>query len=166
MGANCLANGALRHGKGLGKVGRTDCARAVEKPAPQTSVSTDYRAGLSKPTHTHMGKGTHGAHKNHQNHHRGQPWRQALTPRRACECAKRARVRGLATEAVEVGQLTGRPLLGAWDSGGGRNPCQHALLWIPGLGSGTAIVRDSNPTSLSAAAQQRPSSRVVDSWLT
>lgn len=113
------------------------------------------RAGLSKPTHTH-------AHKGSARHHTiRQPSSPSSSPVRPRQGPRPAQSVGNAPSRLwragwvrasdsDSDSDTDRP---CWDSGGGRNPCQHALLRLPGLGSGTAIVRDSTPTSLLPAAQ-------------
>lgn len=168
VGANCLANGALRHGKKAGEARRTLMSSSpathqystVALPMVSQHLPLLSRAGLSKPTHTH-GRRTH-THAHTHAHTDGARHRtirqlsspssspvralQALVPRKAWEMRGARPWRAVRVRTSD----SDRP---CWDSGGGRNPCQHALLRLPGLGSGTAIVRDSTPTSLLPAAQ-------------
>lgn len=138
----------------------THQCRTVALPMISQHLPLLSRAGLSKPTHTHTHTHarTHARTQDSARHHTirqlsspsSPPVRvlPVLVPRKAWEmrragsCARS----GYRTSDSD----TDRP---CWDSGGGRNPCQHALLRLPGLGSGTAIVRDSTPTSLLPAAQ-------------
>lgn len=116
------------------------------------------RAGLSKPTPTHTR--TH-ADADCTRHH---TIRQLSPPSSSPVCGRPSGPRPAQSVGNALSRLwravwvrtsdSDRP---CWDSGGGRNPCQHALLRLPGLGSGTAIVRDSTPTY----SYQRPSFRVM-----
>lgn len=114
------------------------------------------RAGLSKPTHTHTQTHTDADSKHTPPHHQAAIVAVLISGARPsgpgpAQSVGNAPSRLWRSAWVRTSDRdSDRP---CWDSGGGRNPCQHALLRLPGLGSGTAIVRDSTPTSLLPAAQ-------------
>lgn len=161
VGANCLANGALPPWK---KGWRSSENSDVEQPRHASVQHSSPSHGFAAPpspvqgrlvethphTHTHTRTQTAHATAPSGSYRRHPPAQvravQALVPRKAWEMRGARPWRAVRVRTSD----SDRP---CWDSGGGRNPCQHALLRLPGLGSGTAIVRDSTPTSLLPAAQ-------------